>query len=161
MNEKMNVARIRSGLADKILQILCLAQMVGVTVYLIAGWTSFPDQVPMHYGGSGEIDRLGGKGEMLLLILLWWGMYLVISLIERFPQVWNTGVKVTPENQERVYRLLKYMLVTLKLIMTTFFSALIVNITLCRPLGWWYTPAFVVLVFGDMFFWIIRLIRAR
>ncbi len=157
----MDGVRMRSSLADRIMQIICLVLMAGVTIYLIAGWTSFPDQIPMHYGGSGEIDRWGGKGEIILLILLWWGMYLVLSAIERFPQVWNTGVKVTPQNQERVYRTLKYMLVTLKLLMTTFFSILIIYITLCRPLGGWYTPAFVAAVFGDMFFWIIRLVRVR
>lgn len=157
----MGVVKIRSSSADKTMQILCLALMLGVSVYLIAGWSSFPEQVPMHYDGSGEIDRWGGKGEMILLILLWWGMYLVLSVIERVPQIWNTGVKVTAENQERVYWTLKYMIVTLKLVMTTFFAVLIINITLCRPLDWWYTPVFAAAVFGDMFFWIVRLVRAK
>ncbi len=157
----MGNVKITSSLADKIMQTICLVLMVGVTVYLIAGWTSFPDQVPMHYGGSGEIDRWGAKGEIILIVLLWWGMYLVLSAVERFPQIWNTGVRVTLQNQEKVYRILKYMIVTLKLIVTIFFAVLIVYITVCRPLGGWYTPAFVAVVFGDMVFWMIRLVRAR
>lgn len=155
------VVKIRSNLADKIMQGLGLALMVGVSLYLIIGWSSFPDKVPMHYGAAGEIDRWGGKGEILFLVVLWWIMYLVISAVERFPQIWNTGVKVTAANQARVYRTLKYMVVSLKLIVTADFAYMIVNITLCRPLGGWFTPVFLVLVFGDMAFWTIRLVRCR
>ena len=157
----MDGVRMRSSLADRIIQIICLVLMAGVTIYLIAGWTSFPDQIPMHYGGSGEIDRWGGKGEIILLILLWWGMYLVLSAIERFPQVWNTGVKVTPQNQERVYRTLKYMLKTLKFLTALIFAYLIVNSLQSAPLPGWFTPAVMILVFGDMAFWLIRLFRIK
>ena len=55
------VVKIRSNLADKIMQGLGLALMVGVSLYLIIGWSSFPDKVPMHYGAAGEIDPLGRK----------------------------------------------------------------------------------------------------
>ena len=46
------VVKIRSNLADKIMQGLGLALMVGVSLYLIIGWSSFPDKVPMHYGAA-------------------------------------------------------------------------------------------------------------
>ena len=75
------VVKIRSNLADKIMQGLGLALMVGVSLYLIIGWSSFPDKVPMQYGAAGEIDRWGGKGEILFLVVLWWIMYLVISAV--------------------------------------------------------------------------------
>ena len=142
------VVKIRSNLADKIMQGLGLALMVGVSLYLIIGWSSFPDKVPMHYGAAGEIDRWGGKGEILFLVVLWWIMYLVISAVERFPQIWNTGVKGDGCKSGQVYRTLKYAtVVSLKLIVTADFAYMIVNITLCRPLGGWFTPVFLVLVF--------------
>ena len=94
---------------DRILEALGWIMLIGTLMYLIIGWSSFPDKVPMHYGAAGEIDRWGGKGEILFLVVLWWIMYLVISAVERSPQIWNTGVKVTAANQARVYRTLKYM----------------------------------------------------
>ena len=37
-----------------------------------------------------------------------------ITVTERFPQIWNTGVKVTEENRERVYSVLHHMISTIK-----------------------------------------------
>ena len=76
------VVKIRSNLADKIMQGLGLALMVGVSLYLIIGRPPFAVKLPMHYGAAGEIDRWGGKGEILFLVVLWWIMYLVISAVE-------------------------------------------------------------------------------
>ena len=153
--------KIKNSAADIIMEVLGLIMLIGTPLYLFISWPSIPDKLPMHYNFAGEIDRWGGKGEILFLVVLWWIMYLVISAVERFPQIWNTGVKVTAANQARVYRTLKYMVVSLKLIVTADFAYMIVNITLCRPLGGWFTPVFLVLVFGDMAFWIIRLVRCR
>lgn len=46
---------------------------------------------------------MGKKSEMLLLPVMAWLLYLLLTVIERFPKIWNTGVTVTEENRERVY----------------------------------------------------------
>ena len=153
--------KVKSSIADKILQGFCLALLVGMTFYLLAGWSTFPDKLPMHFGASGQIDRWGGKGSLIFMLVMQWGLYLLCTGVERVPQVWNTGVKVTAANQERVYRTLKYMLETLKLIIQIIFSSLFVYITLARPLPGWSLPVMMILVFGDMAFWLILLWRCR
>ena len=60
--EMETVVKIRSNLADKIMQGLGLALMVGVSLYLIIGWSSFPDKVPMHYGAA-ERSTAGEEKE--------------------------------------------------------------------------------------------------
>ena len=153
--------QIRHTVPDRILEAGSLLLTAGTTLYLLIGWDSFPERIPAHYNAAGEIDRWGSKSELIFLPVLMWVFYIGLSLLQRFPQIWNTGVKVTAANQARVYRTLKYMVVSLKLIVTADFAYMIVNITLCRPLGGWFTPVFLVLVFGDMAFWIIRLVRCR
>ena len=66
------------------------------------------------------------------MLVVQWGLYLLCTGVEQVPQVWNTGVKVTAANRERVYRILKYMLETLKLIIQIIFSFLFVYITSCQ-----------------------------
>src|SRR5699024_1051533 len=114
-----------------------------------------------HFGASGQIDRWGGKGILIFMLVVQWGLYLLCTGVEQVPQVWNTGVKVTAANRERVYRILKYMLETLKLIIQIIFSFLFVYITLARPLPGWSLPVMMILVFGDMAFWLILLWRCR
>ena len=64
-------------------------------------------------------------------------MYLGISLCERTPGIWNTGVEVTRENKERIYRILKNMIVTMKLVVVftfvflSFYSCLLYTSSGC------------------------------
>ena len=147
--------------ADRILDLLGWILLIGTLAYLILGWSSFPDQIPMHYNGAGEIDRWGGKGEIIFIEVMMWILYLGIGVVEKYPQIWNTGVEVTVKNKEKVYRTLKYMLKTLKFLTALIFAYLIVNSLQSAPLPGWFTPAVMILVFGDMAFWLIRLFRIK
>ena len=153
--------KIENTKADRILDIIGWILLIGTLAYLILGWSSFPDQIPMHYNGAGEIDRWGGKGEIIVIEVVMWILYLGIGLVEKYPQIWNTGVEVTPQNREKVYRILKYMLKTLKTLTALIFAYLIVNSLQGTPLPGWFTPATLILVFGDMAFWLVLLYRIR
>ena len=153
--------KIENTKADRILDIIGWILLIGTLAYLILGWSSFPDQIPMHYNGAGEIDRWGGKGEIIIIEVVMWILYLGIGLVEKYPQIWNTGVEVTPQNKERVYRILKYMLKTLKTLTALIFAYLIVNSLQGTPLPGWFTPVTLILVFGDMAFWMVLLYRIR
>ena len=153
--------KIKNSPADIIMEALGLVMLIGTPLYLVIRWPSIPDKLPMHYNFAGEIDRWGGKGEVLFLVVMVWILYLMISLVEHFPSVWNTGVQVTPENRMRVYRTLKYMVKTLKLAMTLVFTFLIFNTVAGIPLPEWFTVVYVLLIIGDLAFWLIRLYRVR
>lgn len=153
--------KIENTKADRILDIIGWILLIGTLAYLILGWSSFPDQIPMHYNGAGEIDRWGGRGEIIVIEVVMWILYFGIGLVEKYPQIWNTGVEVTPQNREKVYRILKYMLKTLKTLTALIFAYLIVNSLQGTPLPGWFTPATLILVFGDMAFWLVLLYRIR
>lgn len=153
--------KIENTKADRILDIIGWILLIGTLAYLILGWSSFPDQIPMHYNGAGEIDRWGGKGEIIVIEVVMWILYLGIGLVEKYPQIWNTGVEVTPQNKEKVYRILKHMLKTLKTLTALIFAYLIVNSLQGTPLPGWFTPVTLILVFGDMAFWMVLLYRIR
>ena len=153
--------KIENTKADRILDIIGWILLIGTLAYLILGWSSFPDQIPMHYNGAGEINRWGGKGEIIVIEVVMWILYLGIGLVEKYPQIWNTGVEVTTQNKEKVYRILKYMLKTLKTLTALIFAYLIVNSLQGTPLPGWFTPATLILVFGDMAFWLVLLYRIR
>lgn len=151
--------KIKPTAADIIMEALSLLLLAGTSAGLFFYWPSIPDKVPMHYNFAGEIDRWGGKGEIIFLLMIAWGIYLLITVTERFPRIWNTGVKVTPENRERVYRTLKYMIKTMKLIIAVIFTYLILHTLSGRNLPGWFTFAFLGLIFGDMIFWLVKLYR--
>lgn len=146
---------------DRILEALGWIMLIGTLMYLIIGWSSFPDQIPAHYNAAGEIDRYGSKWEIVFIEAVMWLLYLGIGLLEKYPEIWNTGVKVTPANREKVYCTLRYFIKTLKLSTTLIFAFLVITSLQGSHLPGWFTPASLFLVFGGMAYWLIRLFLIR
>ena len=146
---------------ERILEALGWIMLIGTLMYLIIGWSSFPDQIPAHYNAAGEIDRYGSKWEIVFIEAVMWLLYLGIGLLEKYPEIWNTGVKVTPANREKVYCTLRYFIKTLKLSTTLIFAFLVITSLQGSHLPGWFTPASLFLVFGGMAFWLISLFLIR
>lgn len=152
---------IRDGIFCRILEYACRIMLAGTLIFLIAYWSRIPEQIPTHFNAAGEIDSWGGRGMIWFTVVITWVMYLGISFLERHPEIWNTGVKITRANAEKVYRLLKYLIRTSKLIMTAAFSSLAVFSALACPLPVWWTAVFLILLIGNAVFWLAGIIAAR
>ncbi len=153
--------KVKKNKYDIAMEIVCLILLFGVLIYLLINWNNIPDQIPGHYNAMGEVDRMGSKKELLVLPVISWLMYLGMTIIGHFPQVWNTGVKVTEENKEGVYRILKNMLNTLKLIMVAVFVYLTVNSSQAISLSVWFLPVFLIVMFGSLIYFIIKLVKVK
>ena len=153
--------RLRSSALDISVNVICIIQLVGILVYLIAIWNSLPDQIPGHFNAAGEVTRFDGKGILLIMPIFACVMFAGFTLIERFPRIWNTGVKITEENRLRVYRVIRSLLGATKLITVSALIFATVFQSLSRNLPSWYLPVLFSLLTVTIVFSIIRLIRAR
>jgi len=158
MDEPIKIERNALDTIETIVSLLCL---VGVVVYLILAWNTIPDKIPGHYNAAGEVNRWGNKSKLIMLPIISWVTYGLITLIERFPQIWNTGVRVTEENRAAVYRLLKSMIAVVKMFVLLMFASLTVLSSLSLNLPMWYVLAFLVALFGTIAYFIVRLTRLR
>ena len=50
-------------------------------IYLAYIWNSLPEKVPIHWNGSGEIDRYGDRKELVFILLLLVGLTYFIFLV--------------------------------------------------------------------------------
>jgi len=155
------IMKVKKSKYDIFVEIVCLTLLIGVLLYLFLNWSSIPDKIPGHYNAMGKIDRMGSKKELVILPIIGWLMYLVMTVIGNFPQIWNTGVTVTEENKERVYRITKNLLNTVKLIMVAVFVYLTINSSQAIALTVWFLPVFLILLFGSMIYFFIKLVRVK
>lgn len=153
--------KVKSNVYDKIVEILCLLCMFGVVVYLFINWQRIPSEIPGHFNASGQVDRITDKNSLFALLIVTWIMYIGLSAISHFPNIWNTGVTITAKNKEKVYRIIKYMLVTEKLVVVCIFSYLTLHSTTGNALPSFFLPLFLTLVFGTMVVTGICLIKIR
>lgn len=151
--------KIRNSAEDWFLTTLGFLLLAGTSVYVAVRWQALPDQLPAHYNFAGEIDRWGSKSELLIVLAIGWGLWLLMTAVERFPKIWNTGVEVTPENREQVYRILKSMLEIERLLISGVFAFLTMYGTLGRNLPGLFLPVFLLAILGNLIFWLVRLYR--
>ena len=144
-----------------VLDAIGLAVLIGIFLYLILEWKELPDRIPSHFNGAGVADAWSGKGMLWFCPVMAALLYGMITLLEQFPDIWNTGVEVTPENQERVLGAVKLMVVWMKLAVVLDFSW----ITLCSArgtdLGAWFMPVFLAMIFLPMIWCMVRIFRSR
>lgn len=150
--------RIKLGKLDIAVHALCLISMVVTCLFLAVRWGQIPDQVPNRFSAAGEILGMADKGALLLLPLLCWVLYLGLTALEQFPQLWSTGVRVTAENQERVYRVLGQLLCIVKLAMVIVFCGQTAWSSTGLPMPGWGLPAVLLLILGPTVFFLVRLV---
>ena len=158
MEEKISSRKNALDVAETVVSLLCL---VGVVVYLILAWGNIPDRIPGHYNALGEVDHWSSKSSLIVLPIISWMLFGFITLVERYPQIWNTGITVTEENRDAVYRLLKSMIALVKMFVLLMFASLTVLSSFAVNLPIWYILGFLVAVFGTIAVCIVRLNRIR
>ena len=140
---------------------LTLAILVFTLVFYAFYWFKMPDMIPMHYNLSGQIDCWGSKYESLFIPLGMIVLYVFLAFVEKKPSLWNTGVKITPENQQRIYPILLHFICTTRLIIMLFFAYMMFCTLLAMPLGKWFMVGWILALAADFIFWFYLLFKAR
>jgi len=135
--------------------------LLGIAIYLIVAWNNIPDQIPGHFDASGQVTRWDSKISLIIVPIIAAVLFAGISILERFPQIWNTGVRVTEENKFRVYKILKGLITSIKFLIVAAFAAITVIQSLAQQLPIWFLPVFIAPILLTIVFHIIWLVRAR
>lgn len=102
--------------------IIAPALLLGSIVFVLIRWHFLPARIPSNYNMAGEITGYSGRWTLVIMPVFGLINDLVLVLVERFPQRWNTGVRVTALNRARVFRLTRDMLADLRLACAAIFG---------------------------------------
>lgn len=153
--------KVKGSHWDQCKNILSVLLVVGMFLYLGFNWSNFPEKIPGHYNAMGVVDRWGDKVEIVALPLVAVLLYSVITVIEQFPSIWNTGVTLSEENKDRVYGTLKSMIVTEKFLVCGIFAYLFLKQATAEALPTLFLPIFFVLMFGSLAYYFVKLFKAK
>ncbi len=150
---------MNSKMIYRIINIICLITLVGTVVWLMIIWDKIPDEIPMHYNYAGEADRMGSKSDIIILPIFSWLLYGIMAFVELIPGAWNTGVKVTAENSQRVYAIIRRMLVVIKVSMVFLFTMITIFSVNGKNMPVWFTLVTCVAIFGTIIYSLISLYK--
>ena len=146
-----------------VIDVLCLVLMIGSTAYLLAHWGALPDRVPIHYGLNGKADGWIGKAYAWIHPCIMWGLFVLISVVECLPRLWNTGgIKITEENRNRIYALMRNLISTTKMLVVAILTVVVVDVTKgggAVPSG--LIAAFLPIIIANIAFWWVKMFLNR
>ncbi len=131
---------MRKEIVYLIMNIIGALALLGSTLFIIIMWSQLPDQIPTHYNFAGEADGYGSKGSLIFLLVIAWFVFILITVLMKFPNTWNMPVKVTAENRTRLYGISRGMLETVKLLTALMFAFMFINAAIATPL-----PQFIMI----------------
>ncbi|MGA3370643.1 MAG: DUF1648 domain-containing protein [Terracidiphilus sp.] len=142
-----------------------LATMAWITWQALHGPNPLPERIPTHFDAAGNPNGWGPASTLLFLPAVAVGIYLLITLVSRFPAAFNYPVQVTEENRARLQALTLQMLACLKLELACLFAWIQWFIIQSVRQGHGHlSPAFMVLflvaVFGTVGWHIVAIFRA-
>ena len=144
-----------------IVDCLCAALLISMTVWVACRYAALPDRIPVHYGADGVIDGYGDKSMIWVLLSIAWFIAGLLSVTELFPKYWNIPFKVTKENQARVLTIAWHMLSATKLIVTGVFAYLAIKVTQGGNLSAYFAPIFISAISLNSLYWVVRLVLNR
>ena len=84
-----------------ILTIIGGLMLMGTTLFTIINWTQMPDQIPLHFDFSGNVTNYGGKAAIIPILAITWVIFVLMTVIVKFPKTCNIPVAITKENERK------------------------------------------------------------
>lgn len=138
---------------QKLLEIVGIILLVLFIGFIAISWGQLPDKIPGHYNAAGVVDRWGEKWEILILPIITIILYVGISLILRYPEMWNVPQTKKEANKYLVYSMAKTMLILMKVEVTANFFFLSYFSVKGKNLPALYTPIFMMIIFGTVIYY--------
>ena len=152
--------------ADKTVEIIGWLLIFAVWSLTIINYQSLPDIIPTHYNGAGVADGFGDKWMILTLPLVATVLFVGLTILNKFPHIFNYPTEITAENALRQYTIATRLLRYLKVIIIVIFG-LIAFQTIrhangqTEGLGIWFLPLTIGLIFIPLIYFLIKSTKTK
>lgn len=110
-----------------------------------------PDTVPAHFNASGQADDYGNKVTIFILPIIATLLFIGLTALNRYPQIYNYPGKITEANVMYEYskatRMVRFLKVLITIVFTTItLSTFLTAIHVINGLGSLFLPLMIVLL---------------
>jgi uncharacterized membrane protein len=136
---------------EKAIKVLSLLLIVIMFLPIFSQWNALPNKVPIHFNAEGIVDGWGSKGNLWILPMIGLILFVMMSILERFPHIYNYPVMITEKNAPKLYLEARRMLIILNSEMLLLFSYIswgTVQAAFGKNLiNMWAIPIFLIIIF--------------
>ena len=139
------VISIKKRTIDFVIDYATLAIILFIWGFTYTHYKQLPDIIPTHFNSKGVVDGYGSKNTIWILPVIVTAVFILFTVLNRFPHQFNYMVKITPDNAEKQYRLATRMMRILQFNISILFTCIIVKVVRSSvdkslSLEWWLIP---------------------
>lgn len=165
MKERPKI-KVKRTPADQAVEIGSLFLILALWCYVYSSYDNLPKTIPTHFNGAGIADGFGDRWMIFTLPGIATTLYIALTILNRFPNLYNYSTEITLENALDQYtnaiRLMRY----LKLIIVVIFG-LIAFQTIrhangqTEGLGTWFLPLTMGLIFIPILYFGAKSLKSK
>jgi uncharacterized membrane protein len=149
----------------EIAAIVLLLALLSATAHAVWGPGRLPDRIPTHFNALGQPDGWGTPGMLWFMPILATILYLLMSLVARYPSAFHFPMRTLPSSRARLEQLALQMIAWLKVEVIGLFAWIqYETLQLARrgegTISSLFLPAVLVLVFGTIAWHVLAMKRA-
>jgi len=153
--------KIKIGLTlfDLIIEIAGFVAILAIWILLMVTYSGLPDVIPINLDHLGQVRSLEAKSSIFKMPIIATASFVVLTILSRFPRVFNYPVKITENNAFFQYSNMAKMIRCLNLAIvlifgfTVFYTVLYVD----GSGGVWFMPLMLVIGLSPLipviYFW--------
>jgi uncharacterized membrane protein len=164
--KNMPKIRIRRTTFDWVIEIMAFLFLVFQIILPLIYYNHLPERIPVHFNGAGQPDGYGSRSTLWILPATSLFLYLLLTILEAFPYIYNFPVEITPDNAVTQYTLATRLIRILKTVLLIIFSFISYKTIKTSTgetvgLGKAFLPVFLLLTFGVVVIYIVRSLNNR
>lgn len=122
------VIQIKPTAFDIFLNTASWTMLLGLWFMTAFNYNSLPETIPIHFNFSGEADGYAGKLAYWMFPFITTGLFLLLTLISRYPHALNYPVKITEENAYQQYSMAKRFIGIMRLVIVGIFTYAVTSV---------------------------------
>ena len=158
--------RIELKTSDRFMEALSVTFLILMIIIISFYFNKLPETIPTHFDASGKPDGYGSKTSFLIFPVIGILLYSGLTIISRFPHIFNYPVSITDENAHRQYSLalslIRFIKLTIVMLFTVItYSSVTTALGEYNGLGAWFIPTSIFLLLGSIGYYFYRAIKAK
>ncbi len=160
------IVPIRYSRAYYVAEAIALLLLLFSFLTLYLNWSSLSETIPIKFNFAGELVRMGNKKELLNFQFAIALIYLLLTVVSRFPRWYRYPWKITAENVAKQYSIHRSFLLWLKvycMVGMSFTTLRTIRVALGRAegMGTFYMPISLVILFAMIAVLFVKAIRGN
>ncbi|MBD0400750.1 DUF1648 domain-containing protein [Flammeovirga sp. EKP202] len=161
--KKQPKIKISLSLKDKTIELVCIAILLITWILPLAVYNDLPEEIAIHFNAEGIPDSYGPKSSLFGLPIFSLLLFLLLTILNKYPHTFNYPVEITEENAFNQYTLSTRFIRFLKLSILIVFLIIVYKSISLNPegLGNFFLPFVLIITFAPIIIYLVKVMRSQ